>query len=217
MNTTTRRRGGASRKIPARKTGAAARRKGAVVRGRGKRSVARTKRAPVPKPVARPARQKIRGRTVVVYYSRFGATAIVAQTLARELVAESREIRARKRLSWLAMGFGSVFNLRYRIEPMDYDFTRCGLVVLCAPIWAGKPACHLMTFLDAARLTGTRSALVFTTSGGEVDRTVDAMKGILEARGSQVVASESIATRRVPEDILRARAREFALELKKRY
>jgi flavodoxin len=154
---------------------------------------------------------------VVVYYSRFGATATVAQALARELASESREIRARKRLSWLAMGFGSVFNLRYPIEPMDFDFTHCGLVVLCAPIWAGKPACHLMTFLDAARLTGTRSALVFTTSGGDVERIVDAMKGILEARGSQVVASESIMCRKVPEDILRARAREFALELKKRY
>jgi flavorubredoxin len=154
---------------------------------------------------------------VVVYFSRFGSTAIVAQTLARQLASESREIRARKRLSWPVMGFGAVFNLRYRIEPMDFDFTGCGLVVLCSPIWASKPACHVMTFLDAARLAGTRSALVFTTTGGDVERTVDAMKGILEARGSQVIASESINVRRVPEDILRARAREFALELKKRY
>jgi flavodoxin len=192
------------------------RKTGAAVRSRGVRP-AHAKRPAAPKPVVRPSRPKIRGRTVVVYYSRFGATATVALTLARELLSESREIRARKRLSWLAMGFGSVFNLRYRIEPMDFDFTHYGLVVLCAPIWAGKPACHLMTFLDSARLTGTRSALVFTTSGGEVERTVDAMKAILEARGSQVVASESIVTHRVPEDLLRARAREFALELKKRY
>jgi hypothetical protein len=191
MKTTTVRKAGAPRKAPARRAAA--------------------------KPVVRPARPRIRGRTVVVYYSRFGATAAVARTIARELVAESREIRARKRLSWLAMGFGAVFNLRYRIEPMDFDFTRCGLVVLCAPIWAGKPACHLMTFLDAARLTNTRSALVFTTTGSDVERVVDAMKGILEARGSQVIASESIMCRKVPEDILRARAREFALELKKRY
>jgi flavodoxin len=154
---------------------------------------------------------------VVVYFSRYGSTAIVAQALARELGSESREIRARRRLSWLAMGFGSVFNIRYGIEPMDFDFTHYGLVVLCAPIWASKPACHLMTFLDAARLTGTRSALVFTNTGGDMERTVDAMKGILETRGSQVVASESIVTHRVPEDLLRARAREFALELKKRY
>jgi len=154
---------------------------------------------------------------VVVYYSRFGSTAIAAREIARELVAESREIRAHKRSSWPAMGFGAVFNLRHRIEPMDFDFTRCGLVVLCTPIWASKPACPFMSFLDRAKLQGTRSALVFTTSGGGVERTVDAMKGILETRGSQVVASESIATRKVPEDILRARAREFALELKKRY
>jgi hypothetical protein len=216
MKNTTRRRVGVSRKAPARKAGTITRKTPPAARGREARP-ARAKRPAAPKPVVRPSRPKIRGRTVVVYYSRFGATATVALTLARELLSESREIRARKRLSWLAMGFGSVFNLRYRIEPMDFDFTHYGLVVLCAPIWAGKPACHLMTFLDSARLTGTRSALVFTTSGGGVERTVDAMKAILEAHGSQVVASESIVTHRVPEDLLRARAREFALELKKRY
>jgi hypothetical protein len=100
---------------------------------------------------------------------------------------------------------------------MDFDFTGCGLLVLCSPIWASKPACPVMTFLDAAKLQGTRSALVFTTWDGGAERTVDALKGILEVRGSQVIASESISTRGVPEDILRARAREFALELKKRY
>ena len=199
------------RRATARKPSSALRSRRRPVRG------VRAKRPAAPKPAARPSRPKIRGRTVVVYYSRFGATATVAQTLARELLSESREIRARKRLSRLAMGFGSVFNLRYRIEPMDFDFTHYGLVVLCAPIWAGKPACHLMTFLDAARLTNTRSALVFTTTGSDVERVVDAMKSILEARGSQVIASESIMCRKVPEDILRARAREFALELKKRY
>lgn len=166
---------------------------------------------------AAPRRPRIRGRTIVVCYSRFGATAVVARAIAQTLGCELREIRARRRLSWLAMGFGAVFNVRYPIEPMDTDMSHYGLVVLCSPIWASKPACHLMTFLDAAKLAGTRSALVFTTSGGGVERTVDAMKGILEARGSQVIASESIATRAVPEDLLRARGREFARELKKRY
>jgi len=201
MKSTAKRSAGTARTAPARK---------ATARTRARRPA-------VPAPAARPARPRIRGRTVVVYYSRYGSTAIVAQAIARELVAESREIRARKRLSWPAMGFGAVFNVRYRIEPMDFDFTRCGLVVLCSPIWASKPACHFMSFLDRAKLAGTRSALVFTTSGGGVERTVDVMKGILEARGSQVVASESIVARGVPEDLLRARAREFALELKKRY
>jgi flavorubredoxin len=215
MKTTPKRKSGASRKAPSRK--AFSRKSVAAARKRAAAAPSRRTRVPAPKPAARPVRPKIRGRTVIVYYSRFGATATVAQALARELAAESREIRARKRLSWLAMGFGAVFNIRYRIEPMDFDFTHFGLVVLCSPIWASKPACHLMTFLDAARLQGTRSALVFTTSGGEVERTVDAMKAILEQRGSQVIASESIMCRKVPEDILRAHAREFALELKKRY
>jgi hypothetical protein len=182
-----------------------------------KTATKRKVRAPAPRPVVRAARPKIRGRTVVVYFSRFGATAAVARSVAQTLGCELREIRARTRLSWLAMGFGSLFNIRYPIEPMDFDLTHYGLVVLCSPIWASKPACHVMTFLDAARLQGTRSALLFTIWGGEVDRTVDAMKGILEARGSLVVASESVMCRKVPEDILRARAREFALELKKRY
>ncbi len=193
--------------------------------GTGRTPAAKARRAapggrhtpPRAKPVPAPARQRIRGRTVVVYYSRFGATAAVARTLAQSLGCELREIRAHRRRSWLAMGFGSVFNIRHRIEAMDFDFTGCGLVAICAPIWVAKPACPVMTFLDAAKLQGTRSALVFTTWEGGVERTVDVMKGFLEVRGSQVIASETIATRRVPEDMLRARAREFAIELKKRY
>lgn len=187
MSATTKRRAGAPRERPARTSPAA------------------------------PRRPRIRGRTIVVSYSRFGTTSVVARAIAQTLGCELREIRARRRLSWLAMGFGAVCNIRYAIEPMDTDMTHYGLVVLCSPIWAAKPACHLMTFLDAAKLAGTRSALVFTTSGGEVDRTVDVMKRILEERGSQLIASESIVTRKVPEDLLRARGREFALELKKRY
>jgi hypothetical protein len=206
MKTTTKRKAGAPRNAPARK--AAVRRTHAP---------SRAQRPAAPKLAVQPARPRIRGRTVVVYYSRYGATAVVAKTIAQVLSCELREIRARRRLSWLAMGFGAVWNIRYRIEPMDFDFTGCGLVVLCSPIWASKPACHLMTFLDAARLAGTRSALVFTSAGGGVERTVDVMKGILEAHGSRVVASEDIVSHKVPEDLLRARAREFALELKKRY
>jgi hypothetical protein len=186
-----------------------------------KGKTARPRKAPARTPRAgsapAPSRQRIRGRTVVVYYSRFGATATVARAVAQSLGCELREIRTHRRRSWLAMGFGSVFNIRHRIEAMDFDFTGCGLVVICSPIWIAKPACPVMTFLDAAKLQGTRSALVFTTREGGVERTVDVMKGILETRGSQVIASESVPTRRVPEDLLRARAREFALELKKRY
>lgn len=187
-------------------------RKGAA----GSRGPARKRGTARAKPVPAPRRQRIRGRTVVVYYSRFGATEAIARAIAQSLACELREIRARRRRSWIAMGLASVLNIRYRIEPMDFDFTGCGLVVLCSPIWASKPACPMMSFLDVARLQGTRSALVFSTRGGGAERTVDAMKGILETRGSQVIASESIPTRKVPEDILRARAREFALELKKR-
>jgi hypothetical protein len=99
---------------------------------------------------------------------------------------------------------------------MDFDFGRVGTVVLCSPVWASKPACPVMAFIDRANLQGTRTVLVFTTSGGETERIADAMKGILQGHGSRLVASESIVTSRATQEGLRQKARAFALELKRK-
>lgn len=179
---------------------------------------ARTATKPAAKPVTKPAAKpaaRARAPTVVLFYSRFGATAAVAAEIARELGGELREIRARRRHSWPAMGFGALFNIRFPIEPMELNLTGAGFVVLCSPIWAGKPACPVMTFLDSARLTGVRTGVVLTVWPGETERTVEATRALLEARGAQVVSSARIDVRRATEQQIRAKAREVAEGLKK--
>ncbi len=167
-------------------------------------------------PAAPKRHQGPRGRTIVVYFSRFGATAAVAQEIARELGAEVREIKAARQQSWPAMGFGAIFSLRYPIQPMDVDFTAARSVVLCSPIWAGKPACQVMTFLDAAKLAGTRSAVVLTTWDPDTTRAAGWLEGVLRAHGSEPVASRQVLVRGVSEEQLKAGARALFPDLAQR-
>ena len=188
--------------------------------GAAKAPAKRAQKAPGRRPAS--SRRKAAGAaparrpTVVVYFSRFGATAVVAREIARELGAEVREIRATRRQSWLAMGWGAMFNIRYPIEPMDTDLSGAGAVVLCSPIWAGKPACQVMTFLDSARLAGTRSAVVFTTWGMDLARASAGVREVLQEHGSQPVGCQPVVVRGVGEESLRTASRAVGRELKQK-
>jgi len=156
-------------------------------------------------------------RTVVVYYSRFGHTARIASALAQELGAELREIRAEKEHGYPVMGFGGVFNLRFRIKPMDFSFKPFDPVVLCTPIWASRPACPVRTFLDRARLEGKSLALVFSGLSGEMEKPLETVRG--DVQGKEVVLGpvKSLITKGLEEESLRSFVRQFAAELRSRF
>ena len=103
----------------------------------------------------------------VAYYTRSGHTKVLAEQLARELGAEPREIRGERDYGHLAMRFGALLNMYFRIKPMDLDFSSFELVVLCTPIWFGRPACPFRTFLRDARLKGKRLVIVLSTWGDD--------------------------------------------------
>ena len=97
-------------------------------------------------------------KTVVVYYSRFGTTRTVAKAIAEELGAELREIQAARECGFLGMAFRSLFGIRMPIRPMNLDFTGADQIVLCTPIWAGRPANPVRTFLQEAKLEGKKAS-----------------------------------------------------------
>lgn len=92
-------------------------------------------------------------KTLVVYYSRTGATRKVAEELARVLHADLEEIRSERSYRGL-FGFlrGGHDSMRGTLpviepaknEPGDYD-----LVILAGPFWAGHAAPPLRAYLDA--------------------------------------------------------------------
>ncbi|MBC7093710.1 hypothetical protein H5T53_06885 [Candidatus Bipolaricaulota bacterium] len=151
--------------------------------------------------------------TVVVYYTRFGSTAKVAQALAAELGAEVREIKAVREHGFVGMGFRSLLNLHMPIQPMNLDFSGVDRIVLCTPVWAGKPACPVRAFLRKADLKGKRLAVLFSTWGGEIDQAIRAIKADVVRQGAEVGPVDKVVTKGLSDAQLREAGRGFAQKL----
>jgi hypothetical protein len=149
----------------------------------------------------------------VVDYSRFGHTRVIAEDLARALGAERREIRARREHGYPFMGLAALLGLHFGIEPMDLDFSSFDLVVLCTPIWAGRPANPTRTFLRKARLDGRRIAIAFSTEGGPVEDALRRIRRDLSGRRVELGPHTAIVTKEASDEALRASARRFAEQL----
>lgn len=153
-------------------------------------------------------------KSVVVYYSRFEHTAKAAEALAQELNAEIRRIKETKQRGYPGMGWGAITNARFKIGPMDLDLSGCDTVVLCTPIWAGRPACPARTFLRDARLDGKQVHLLISTGGGEIARPVEIIRADLAKKNATVGRTGRVVTslgkRETTDEEIRQAAREFA-------
>lgn len=155
-------------------------------------------------------------KTAVVFYTRFGHTRALADELARQLGAELREIKGTREHGYPAMALGAIFNMHFRIEPMDLDFSTFDLVVLCTPIWAGKPACPTRTFLRDAHLEGRRVAVALSTAGHELAMAPQSIERALARQGARVEYATHTVMQDVPEEELRAAGRRIAGDLRSR-
>lgn len=156
-------------------------------------------------------------KTVVVYYSRYGTTRTIATALARELGAEGREIKAAREYGFLGMGFRAAFGIRMPIQPMNLEFSGVERIVLCTPIWAGRPANPARTFLREANLNGKRLIVLFSSASHTGSGSGPALETIRKCVADKKVEVEpmgGIVTRGKDEEKLRAEAKEFAPKLR---
>lgn len=108
-------------------------------------------------------------KTLVVFYSRSGRTGAVARQMAERLGGDVEEIVTKTSYRgfvglWRSVA-GAIRRTEFAIEPpaksaKDYD-----VVVLGAPIWGGRAAAPMLTYLAQAKGT-IRKAACFVTSGG---------------------------------------------------
>ncbi len=153
-------------------------------------------------------------KAVVVYYTRFGHNKAIAETVARELGADLRRIETPREHGYAVMGFCSFFDIRMAIRPMDFDLKGVELVVLCCPVWAGKPAPPARAFLADARLEGRRLAVCFSSGGGSSARARDKVRHLLAGRNVNLVACGDVTIGPGDEAALRVAATGFAAGLK---
>jgi flavodoxin len=113
--------------------------------------------------------EEVTMKTLVVFYSRSGRTRRVALRIADSLGGDVEEIVTRKSyrgfLGLCRSVASAIRRAEFAIEPPAKSAQGYDLVVLGAPIWGGRPAEPMMTYL--AQTKGTiRKAACFVTSGG---------------------------------------------------
>jgi len=127
---------------------------------------------------------RLKMRTLLIFYSRSGATRKLATAIAAELHADVIEIRCpRFRSGWLSYlraGYDSVRGILPDIEMPLVDATAYDLVLFGAPFWTSYPALPLRAFLASRPALPARVGL-FLAFGGHSppDKTFKAASALL--------------------------------------
>ena len=153
-------------------------------------------------------------KTLVVYYSYDGNSALIAEHLKSALGAEILELKTvdEKRRRGISLifwgGFQAVKGKKaplkpYSVKPEDYD-----LIILGTPVWAGSPAPALNTFIAETDLKGRKVAL-FCTHGGGMRKFFDVLNSRLP--GSTIVGETDFReAKKIPPDVLKQRVQDWA-------
>ena len=127
---------------------------------------------------------------MVAYYSRSGNTKFVAEKIADKLNAETCEVIDKKnrkgKLIFLTGGYAALREKLTEIEVTktidDYDF-----IIVGSPVWAGKIAPAIRTFLAKNDFSDKQVAF-FVTMGG--DKPEKALKNMKKAIAPKIPVEE---------------------------
>jgi len=116
--------------------------------------------------------QGLRLKSLVVYYTRDGNTRFVAETIAAEIGADIEEVVDLKKrsgiLGYLNGGRAAMQGKETNISPTTKSPSSYELIVVGSPIWAGKPAPAITTYLKKNDLSGKRVAVFFSQGGKKI-------------------------------------------------
>lgn len=141
--------------------------------------------------------------TAVIYYSATGNCAIAAGALAAKLGASLIELKEKKRRNlgkvgpaFMAAGFQAAFKMKTRLagEPWK-DAEGYEELHIVMPIWAGRPAPAINTFLTKCDFTG-KTVHLYTVQADPDDSAAsvrEILKYNIAEKGGQVASSHGLA------------------------
>ncbi len=112
---------------------------------------------------------KKKTKTLVIFYSRDGATRKTGEEIAKLLEADLCEIESDRYLGivgYIRASFGAVFNKKPEIK-IDKNILNYELIVIGSPNWGGKMACPVRSFISGRELKKTAFFCVQGGSKGE--------------------------------------------------
>ena len=133
-------------------------------------------------------------KSLVIYYSRTGNARFVAETIAAEIGADIEEVIDLKNrkgpLGFLSGGFAARRSKETEIVPTKKSPAGYDLIIVGAPVWAGRPSPAIRTYLKKNDLSGKKVA-VFFAQGGKKPQAIEQTKALMP--NSKCIGEFSIA------------------------
>ena len=112
-------------------------------------------------------------KCIVIYYSLTGNTKLIAELIAKSIKADLEQLTLVKPMpkgftKFIIGGYQAIFNRNPKLKPYKIDFNKYDLIFLGSPIWGGKNAPAINTFLNDNTLHDKKICF-FCTSGGIIN------------------------------------------------
>jgi len=116
-------------------------------------------------------------KDLVVYYSLEGNTREAAEIIAGRLHADILRLNTvkeipRNKMKYVIGGMQAVFGVCAKVKPIALNPEQYDRIILGTPVWAGKPAPAINTFLKSCNVKDKITALFTLSAGGDNERCV---------------------------------------------
>ncbi len=153
-------------------------------------------------------------KTLVVYYSRTGNTKMVAEAISKSLECDIEEIVDNEKrggiIGYLRSGYEASRGKLSEIGISKFDASQYELVVIGTPVWAGKMAVPIRTYITQNR-DKFKNLAFFTTAGGKnFDGPFSDLK---EACGISPLAEIGVRAKEVQDGSFKSKIDKFVIKI----
>jgi len=147
-------------------------------------------------------------KSLVVYYSVTGNTELAAKTIAETLNADILKIEEVKQRSKnfivlvFTVAFDAIKDKCSEIKPVNPDINKYDLIFIGSPVWAGKPAPAVNSFINQSDFKNKNVVAFVTLAGKDPAGAIASMKDKIEKKSGKIIGSFSVrAQKNKPEEI----------------
>lgn len=109
-------------------------------------------------------------KPLIVYYSHSGNNEKLAIELRDRIGCDMYEIKENKKRKNISILFDVLTKRNSRLAPLDFEVSDYGPVILLAPVWAGKIAAPMRTFIKREKEALTDYSFITLCSGATGQR-----------------------------------------------
>ncbi len=130
--------------------------------------------------------------TIIVYYSLEGNVDFLCRAMAKQNGADLCRLETVKEypkkglMKFLHGGRDASFGFKPELKTEVPDLSNYSRVILACPVWAGKMAAPLASYIEASDFTGKEVFAIVSSGGGSAEKCLAQISSSVEAKGSKL-------------------------------